>query len=36
LGLAVCHTIVERLGGGIEAANREQGGAVFEVRLPAA
>jgi signal transduction histidine kinase len=36
LGLAVCHTIVERLGGGIEAGNREQGGAVFEVRLPAA
>ena len=36
LGLAVCHTIVERLGGSIEAANREQGGAAFEVRLPAA
>jgi signal transduction histidine kinase len=36
LGLAVCHTIVERLGGSISAANREQGGAVFEVRLPAA
>jgi signal transduction histidine kinase len=36
LGLAVCYTIVERLGGAIEAANREQGGAVFEVRLPAA
>jgi signal transduction histidine kinase len=36
LGLAVCHTIVERLGGAIEAANREQGGAAFEVRLPAA
>ncbi|MBT8465325.1 MAG: HAMP domain-containing protein [Deltaproteobacteria bacterium] len=36
LGLAVCHTIVERLGGAIEAANRDQGGAVFEVRLPAA
>jgi len=36
LGLAVCHTIVEGLGGSIEAANREQGGAAFEVRLPAA
>jgi signal transduction histidine kinase len=36
LGLAVCYTIVEQLGGAIEAANREQGGAVFEVRLPAA
>lgn len=36
LGLAVCHTIVEGLGGSIQAANREQGGAAFEVRLPAA
>ncbi|MBW2212443.1 MAG: HAMP domain-containing histidine kinase, partial [Deltaproteobacteria bacterium] len=36
LGLAVCHTIVEQLGGSIEAVNREQGGAMFEVRLPAA
>jgi signal transduction histidine kinase len=36
LGLAVCHTIVERLGGSIEAANREEGGAAFEVILPAA
>jgi signal transduction histidine kinase len=36
LGLAVCHTIVEGLGGSIEATNREQGGATFEVRLPAA
>ncbi|MGB8331198.1 MAG: HAMP domain-containing sensor histidine kinase [Polyangiales bacterium] len=36
LGLAVCHTIVELLGGSIEATNREQGGASFEVRLPAA
>jgi signal transduction histidine kinase len=36
LGLAVCHTIVEGLGGSIEAANRERGGAAFEVRLPAA
>jgi len=36
LGLAVCHTIVEQLGGSIGAVNREQGGATFEVRLPAA
>jgi two-component system NtrC family sensor kinase len=36
LGLAVCHTIVEGLGGSIEAANREQGGATFRVQLPAA
>ena len=36
LGLAVCHTIVERLGGSIHAANRPEGGAAFEVRLPAA
>ncbi len=36
LGLAVCHTIVEQLGGSIEAENREQGGAAFEVWLPAA
>ncbi|MBT8454425.1 MAG: HAMP domain-containing protein, partial [Deltaproteobacteria bacterium] len=36
LGLAVCYTIVERLGGTIEASNRTQGGASFEVRLLAA
>ena len=36
LGLAVCYTIVERLGGTIEASNRTQGGASFEVRLHAA
>jgi two-component system NtrC family sensor kinase len=36
LGLAVCHTIVEGLGGSIEAANRGQGGAAFEVTLPSA
>ena len=36
LGLAVCYTIVERLGGSIEAGNREQGGAAFQVKLPAA
>jgi signal transduction histidine kinase len=36
LGLAVCYTIVDQLGGSIEAENRPQGGAAFEVRLPAA
>ena len=36
LGLAVCHTIVEGLGGSIEAANREEGGAALKVRLPVA
>jgi two-component system NtrC family sensor kinase len=36
LGLAVCHTIVERLGGAIAAGNRAEGGAMFEVRLPTA
>ena len=36
LGLAVCHTIVERLGGSIEAGNRKEGGAAFEVTLPTA
>ena len=36
LGLAVCHTIVDGLGGSIGATNRNQGGAAFEVTLPAA
>ncbi len=36
LGLAVCHTIVDRLGGSIEAYNCEGGGARFEVNLPVA
>lgn len=36
LGLSVCHTIVERLGGSIEASNRAGGGAAFAVRLPVA
>jgi len=36
LGLWICHTIVTGLGGEITAANRERGGAVFRVVLPAA
>ncbi|MFW5925648.1 MAG: ATP-binding protein [Myxococcota bacterium] len=36
LGLAVCHTLVERLGGTISLANPPEGGARFEVRLPVA
>jgi two-component system NtrC family sensor kinase len=36
LGLAVCHTIVDRLGGSIDAKNRPEGGASFGVDLPIA
>ncbi|MEM7435111.1 MAG: HAMP domain-containing sensor histidine kinase [Myxococcota bacterium] len=36
LGLAVCHTIVDRLGGSIRAENLGSGGAAFSVSLPAA
>ena len=36
LGLAVCYTIAERLGGSIEAGNQVAGGAVFKVTLPVA
>ena len=36
LGLAVCQTIVERLGGTIEAGDAEGGGARFAIHLPAA
>ncbi len=36
LGLAVCHTIVEQLGGRIRAENPREGGARFEVLLPVA
>jgi C4-dicarboxylate-specific signal transduction histidine kinase len=36
LGLAVCHTLVLRVGGTIRADNPEGGGARFEVRLPVA
>jgi two-component system phosphate regulon sensor histidine kinase PhoR len=36
LGLAIVKHIVERMGGTVAAANRESGGAVFSVRLPAA
>ena len=36
LGLAVCHTIVERAGGTLSAGPASSGGARFEVSLPAA
>ncbi|MCB9612422.1 MAG: HAMP domain-containing histidine kinase [Sandaracinus sp.] len=36
LGLAVCHTLVERLGGTITADNPTEGGACFVLRLPMA
>ncbi|HEX5760082.1 MAG TPA: ATP-binding protein, partial [Thermoanaerobaculia bacterium] len=36
LGLAVCHGIVADHGGAIRGANRPDGGALFEVRLPLA
>lgn len=35
LGLAVCHTLVEQLGGSIRARNNPEGGATFEVSVPA-
>ena len=35
LGLAIVKAIAEGYGGTVQAANREGGGAVFEVRLPA-
>ncbi|NUP88429.1 MAG: hypothetical protein HUU25_01260 [Candidatus Sumerlaeia bacterium] len=35
LGLMICRMIVEQMGGSIEAANRDGGGAVFRVILPA-
>ncbi|RMF40295.1 MAG: ATP-binding protein, partial [Anaerolineae bacterium] len=34
LGLAIAHEIVQAHGGTLKAANRPQGGAVFEVHLP--
>jgi signal transduction histidine kinase len=34
LGLAVCHALIDRLGGTIEADNPPEGGARFVVRLP--
>ncbi|MGE4076691.1 MAG: PAS domain S-box protein [Reyranella sp.] len=35
LGLRICRRIVEEMGGTITAANRSQGGACFEILLPA-
>jgi len=35
LGLAISKTIVEEIGGRIEAENRPTGGALFRIRLPA-
>ena len=35
LGLAISKTIVEEIGGHIEAENRPTGGALFRIRLPA-
>lgn len=36
LGLSVCQSIVQEFGGTLTGRNRDAGGAVFEVRLPAA
>lgn len=36
LGLSICYGIIKEHGGEITARNREEGGAVIEVRLPAA
>jgi PAS domain S-box-containing protein len=36
LGLSICHNIVTGMGGKVTASNRESGGALFRVTLPAA
>jgi signal transduction histidine kinase len=36
LGLRICRRIIEEMGGSIAAANRAEGGACFEILLPAA
>ena len=35
LGLSICARLIEGMGGTIEAANRDSGGARFVIRLPA-
>lgn len=35
IGLAICHSIIAAHGGRISASNHRDGGAVFEIRLPA-
>ena len=35
LGLRICRRILEEMGGRISAANRDEGGARFEILLPA-
>ena len=36
MGLAICRSIVERYGGRIRVSNHANGGALFEISLPAA
>ena len=36
LGLNICRSIIESMGGQLQARNREGGGAIFEIRLPLA
>jgi signal transduction histidine kinase len=36
LGLSACYGIIEQHGGKIKGSNRETGGAIFEIDLPAA
>ncbi len=34
LGLSICYNIIQSLGGTIEVGNRQEGGAVFSIKLP--